>query len=180
MPLTRLTPLDGDAILSLADAKLHLRVTHNEEDTLIASLRDAAINHVERVSGIALAETEYRWTMRAFPSRVDLPVLPVSALGEVGYHDEDGEAATYTGARLIEHSVYPSLTEGWPYANGYAAVGFTAGLTSPDEAPDLLAAVKLLLTHLYENRSAVNVGNITTELPLGVAALIDTHRTVLV
>jgi uncharacterized phiE125 gp8 family phage protein len=180
VPLTRLTALDGDAILPLADAKLHLRVTHTDEDSLIGSLRDAAIAHVERVSGVALAEADYRWTMRAFPTRVDLPMRPVTELGDVTYHDEDGTATTYADARLVENSVYASLTEGWPYANGYAAVEFTAGLTSPDDEPDLLAAVKLLLAHLYENRGAVSVGDIATELPLGVAALIGTHSAVLV
>lgn len=66
MTLTRLTAIDGDTILPLVDAKLHLRVTHDEEDTLIASLRNAACEYVERVSGVALAEAEYRWEGSSF------------------------------------------------------------------------------------------------------------------
>jgi uncharacterized phiE125 gp8 family phage protein len=177
MPLARLTALDGEAILPLADAKAHLRVTHSDENALIGSLRDAAIAHVERVSGVALAETEYRWTLRSFPTRIDLPMRPVTELGEVAYHDDDGEAATYNGARLIEGSVYASLDEAFPYANDYAAITFTAGLATPD--PDLLAAVKLMLTHLYENRAAAAEKPLT-DIPLGVMALIDTHRQIVV
>lgn len=35
------------------------------------------------------------------------------------------------------------------------------------------AAVLLLVAHLYENREAVNVGNIVNEMPFGVRALLD-------
>lgn len=180
MPLTRITPLDGDTILPLADAKAHLRVTHDDEDALISSLRDAAVGHVERVSGIALAEGDWLWSMRRFPARVDLPMGPVSALGDVSYLDSEGAEQTYADARLVGSSVFPAVNGSWPTAYEQASVEFTAGLASADEAPELVAAAKLLLGHLYENREAVNVGNITTELPLGVQALIDTYRAVLV
>lgn len=175
MTLTRLTPLDGEAILSLEDAKEHLRVRHDDEDTLISALRDAAIGHIERMSGVALAETNYRWSSRSFDARIDLPVRPVTGVGEVTYYDSAGETTTYTGARLIEDNVLPAFSECWPSANGYAAVTFTAGLTSPNDAPELLAAAKLMLGHLYENRSGVS-DKPGQEVPLGVDALVQTYR----
>jgi uncharacterized phiE125 gp8 family phage protein len=178
MPLTRLTPLDGEAILSLADAKAHLRVTHTDEDALIGSLRDAAVSHVERASGVALSSGNWRWTMRSFAARVDLPVRPVTALGTVSYLDASGAEQTYADARLVDGSVLPAADSSWPYAYGSATVEFTTGLTSPDDAPELIAAVKLTLTDLYENRSGA------TERPIhtnpAVTALIDTHRVVMV
>lgn len=180
MRLTRITALAGDTILPLADAKAHLRVTHTDEDTLIGALRDAAISHVERISGVPLAPSEYRWTMAWFCAAVALPVHPVTLLGEITYHDELGDAATYTGARLVDGAVFPMVGESWPDANGYAAVTFTAGLTDASEAPGLLAAVMLMLGHLYANREAVNVGSNFAEVPLGVDALIHTYRRVLV
>ncbi len=179
MTLTRLTAIDGEAILPLTEAKAHLRVTHSDEDALIGALRDAAIAHVERVSGVALAEADFRWSTRCFPTRVDLPMRPVTDLGEVTYHDDAGEAATYTGARLVSGSVLAAVGESWPYSNGFASVEFTAGLASPDDAPDLIAAVKLMLGHLYANREAASDLTIN-EVPLGVRALVDTHRQVLV
>lgn len=180
MSLTRTTALDGEAILPLADCKLHLKVETEDEDALIADIRDAAILHIERVSGVILAPSDFRWTMRRFAARVDLPNGPATALGEVTYHDELGEAATYTGARLVDGAVYPAVGEIWPYANGYAAVNYTAGLASPDDAPQLLAAVKLLLGHWYANREAVNEGASNTVLPLGVDALVQTSLKILV
>jgi uncharacterized phiE125 gp8 family phage protein len=180
MGLTRVDALDGETILPLADAKLHLRVTHDDEDDLIASLRNAAVGHVERVSGVALAPGEWLWTMTRFPPWVDLPMQPVSALGDVTYLDSVGATQTYDDARLVGNAVYPAAEGVFPAAYAQASIAFTAGLTSPDDAPELIAAAKLLLGHLYENREAVNIGNITTELPFGVLALIDTYRKVLV
>lgn len=177
--LTRVTPLDGEAILPLADAKAHLRVLHDDEDALIEQLRDAAISHVERVAGVALSEGDWRWARSFFTTPVDLSIGPVLALGEVAYTDGDGEAATYTGARLVGNAAHPAWGESWPSAYGYAAVTFTAGLASPDDAPELIAAVKLMLGHLYANREAVS-DKAMQEVPLAVDALIQTHRKVLV
>ena len=42
--------------------------------------------------------------------------------------------------------------------------------------PGIWAAMLLLIGHWYANREAVNVGNITSELPLGVEALLFRHR----
>lgn len=180
MTLTRVTPLDGEAILPLADAKLHLRVTHDEEDSLIEALRDAAVSHVERVSGIALAPGDWRWTLSRFPSRIELPIAPVTAVDGVTYLDADGASQTYTDARLVDGAVYPAAGGSWPYAYDGVTVEFTAGLSDPGEAPELTAAAKLMLGHLYAHREAVQVGQTPTELPLGVQALIDTYRKVLV
>lgn len=179
MTLTRATLLDGDAILPLDDAKAHLRVLHDDEDDLIASLRDAAISHVERTSGVALAPSGWLWTMPRFPAWIELPMSPATELGNVTYLDSAGATQSYTGARLVGNVVYPAAGGVFPIAYMQASVSFTAGLTSPDKAPDLLAAVKIFLTHLYENRGATSDRPVS-EIPLGVDALIQTYRQVLV
>lgn len=178
--LARISPIDGEAILPLVDAKAHLRVTHDDEDTLIGSLRDAAVGHIERVSGVALAPTQFRWTLRSFPSRVELPMSPATAIDSVAYLDADGIEQPYADARLVGGYAYPAVSGSWPTAYDYAAVTFTAGLATPADAPELTAAAKLMLGHLYRNREAVIVGTISSDLPLGVAALIDTYRRVMV
>lgn len=180
MTLTRVTPLAGETILPIEDAKAHLRVTHSSEDTLIEALRDAAIGHVERVAGVALAEGTWRWTLRSFPSRIDLPMGPVTTVDAVTYFDADGAEQTYADARLVNGSAYPAAGGSWPTAYDSVTVEFTAGLASASDAPELLAAVQLLLGHFYINREAINIGNIVNELPLGVDALIGTYRKVLV
>lgn len=178
MTLTRLSAIDGEAILPLDDAKLHLRVTHDSEDALIGSLRNAAIGHVERVSGVALDSSSWRWTLPRFTSRIDLPMSPVTAVDAVTYLDADGAEQTYADARLIDGQVYPAHGGSWPTAYDSVVVEFTAGLDIA-KAPELLAAVMLLLGHLYLNREAT-VADALKELPMGVDALIGTYRKVLV
>lgn len=179
MTLTRLSAIDGEAILPLDDAKLHLRVTHDSEDALIGSLRNAAIGHVERVSGVALASAQWRWTLPRFTSRIDLPMSPVTAMDAVTYLDAEGAEQTYADARLVDGQVYPASGGSWPTAYDSVAVEFTAGLASADEAPELLAAVMLLLGHFYIHRESVSAESMQ-EVPLGVDALIGTYRRVLV
>ena len=177
--LTRVTPLAGETILSLADAKAHLRVQHDAENDLIASLRHAAVGHVERLSGVALASGTWRWSVERFTSRIELPIGPVTDVGDVTYLDAEGTEQIYADARLVNGSAYPAAGGSWPSAYERVTVEFTAGLASPSDAPELLAAAKLLLGHLYENREAVS-GQTVNEVPLGVDALIQTYRKVLV
>jgi uncharacterized phiE125 gp8 family phage protein len=42
----------------------------------------------------------------------------------------------------------------------------------------LKVAIMLIAANWYENREAVNVGNITSEMPMGVAALIAPYSRV--
>lgn len=179
MTLTRVTPLAGGTILPLADAKAHLRVTHSSEDALIEALRDAAIGHVERVAGVALASGTWRWTLRAFPSRIDLPIGPVATIDAVTYLDADGVSQIYADARLIDGQVYPAAGGSWPTSYDSVTVEFTAGLAAASDAPELLAAVMLLLGHYYIHREAASQDSVS-EVPLAFDALIQTYRKVLV
>lgn len=176
MGLTRVAVIDGEAILPLVDAKLHLKVDTTADDDLIGALRDAAIDHVERVSGIALASADFQLTRSSFPSTgpIELPIGPVTDLGTITYYNSDGDSTTFSAARLIEGSVYPNVSATWPIAYDYVAIEFTAGLSDPALAPGLLAAVRLVLGHLYENRQEATEKALTA-LPLGVRALIHPY-----
>jgi len=43
-----------------------------------------------------------------------------------------------------------------------------------------MSAQLLLIGHWHSNREAVNIGNITTELPLAVEALVQPYRKIFV
>jgi len=74
------------------------------------------------------------------------------------------------------------------YSAGYAAPDEVLAVSSSSSSSDsdfvpgpplpkaYRAAMLLMIGHLWENREAVNVGNIVTELPLGVTALLRPTR----
>lgn len=175
--LRRVSPLDGESVLSLAEAKAQCRVLHSDEDNLIRALRNAAVTHVERESGVILAPADFVWETKHFPR--DFPIKPVTALGAVTYLGAAGTDVTYTGARLSNGQVLPVFGQCWPYTYGRVSIAFTAGLEDLSIVSDLLAAIRLLTAHWYAHREAATE-QAPAEIPMGVAALIQSHRAVLV
>lgn len=179
----------GEALLPVADCKAHLRVLDDSEDELIAILRDAAIEYVERHCGVKLGpQTGLTWKADCLPStpsaHVDLAVRPVTGITSIAWQDGDGAAVAGVLAdfRFSEGGMLRPVVGGsWPSnIGGEVVVTFDAGYAA-DEAPrSLLSAVKLMLGHLYMNREAVIVGTISGEAPLGVAALCAPFRRVLI
>jgi uncharacterized phiE125 gp8 family phage protein len=139
--LTRITPLDGEAIIPLETIKFQAHITHAIEDATLAAFRDAAVGQVENASGFALAEAQFRWTMPRFATRIALPVRPVVSVDAITYTDAGGIDQAYTGARLLGYDVLPLASEAWPTAYGQVSVTFTAGPPPPDKLAILLAAV---------------------------------------
>jgi uncharacterized phiE125 gp8 family phage protein len=151
MTLTRASSFDGEAILPLADAKASARITHDSEDAVLTGFRDAALAHIERLSGLALGESEWLWTMPRFLARIDLPIGPVSELGAVKYYDADGVERTYADGRLVGGAVYPAVNGTWPTAYDYASVAFTAGPPDDGQLAVLIVAAQIQF-QIFENR----------------------------
>lgn len=163
--LTPLTPADGDTILPLADARVHLNLTADDSfhDTAVLALRDAAINWVENYSGRSLQSRQFEWTADRFTSAMRLPIGPATAVDEISYYDGDGTdtALTSDDWRLGNSVVMAAFGTSWPYAGSApdaVRIKFTAGyLTADDIPPMLLAAVKLAMTAIFEDRANPNL-----------------------
>jgi uncharacterized phiE125 gp8 family phage protein len=179
--LSAAAPLDGAAVLSLADAKAHLRVDGSDEDTLIASLRDAAADWVERHAGVSLAPRAFEWRGEGFEPVIDLPLRPVTAITAITYLDAAGVSVALAPAdwRLSADSIMPAAGTVWPGTleePGAVTISFTAGFVDRTFAPGLHHAVKMMLAHLHLNREAVGVSTDSIEAPLGVRALCYSYR----
>lgn len=177
----------GDGILSLVACKAHLRVEDDSDDDLIAALRDAAIEFVERHCEIKLAPVVgLTWRAESLPdsagSAIELALRPVSAITAISWYGSDGVAVMGDAAdfRCSESGrLQPVVGGSWPSGvAGGVEVTFTAGYPAGDAPPALLSAVKLMLGHLWMNREAVIVGTISGEAPLGVASLCRAFRRV--
>ena len=86
----------------------------------------------------------------------------------------------------VEHDDEDDLIQGLittarEYCEGFQNISLISGEDGGDP-PLVSARVKLamllLLTHWYEHREAVNIGNITSEVPMGVEALLWQDRNV--
>ena len=176
-------PIDLDA------AKKHLRVEHEDEDLLITSLITAARETAEITTGRAFLTQEWELTLDAFPAAgFDLPRPPLQSVTSVKYLDVNGVEQTLATAKYLVDTrsepgrVTPAYGEIWPSTRNVinaVTVKFKAGYGAVPEVPESLkSAIKLLLSHFYEIREPVNVGNIVTEIPLGVERLLWQHKVV--
>lgn len=162
--------------VDLTLAKAHLRVTHSQEDTLIQQYIAAAAAMVEKRSGVLLERREVKQRFSAFAKRLPLFWGPDPADVLVDYFDRDDEPQTVENARIVRDWI-AAPAEGWPAisADSLIEIVYTAGF---DEAPaDLVTAQLLLIGHWYVNREAV--GEVGPELLLGVDALIQPYRRIM-
>jgi uncharacterized phiE125 gp8 family phage protein len=95
--------------VSLAEAKSHLRVTHDDEDLAIQTMIAAATERFERETGMCLLETEWQLVMDAFPKStrpIRLPKVPLVSVEAVKYVDGNGTADDL-GCRSVRGHVDP-------------------------------------------------------------------------
>ncbi|WP_288016442.1 hypothetical protein [Microcystis phage Mae-JY04] len=187
--LFTLTPVDlvegyGEGILSLADAKAHLRVDADyfDDDDLIRLLRDAAIDAVEKYANVRLDFTEgMQARFEGFGHGMRMGVGPEAtvAVTSISYVDSAGEVASVDagGWRLdVLGRVIPAVGASWPSTYGPVTVTFNAGYTDANRPPALVQAARFMLAHLYAQREAVLVGTISGELPYGFRFHCDRYR----
>lgn len=182
----RVTVQPATEPLTLAEAKLHCRVDGTDEDSLIESLIVAARAHCEAVTHRQFVTATYEMTLDAFPDAdIALPCPPLRSVTGITYVDGSGVT------RTVSTSVYNVDTvrepgrvtlaygETWPTTRlepNAVRVTFAAGYGEPASVPPgIVAAMKLIVGHLYMNREAVNVGNIVNELPMAVDALLGPY-----
>lgn len=177
-------------LISLNDAKLHLRVDHSDDDTLIGNLVSAASSHLDGYSGVlgrALITQTWKIEADGFSDPFRLPVGNFLGVTSVKYYDANNAQQT------LATSVYAALTDHlgpficlkpsqvWPaiYTRRDAVeVIWTAGYgpTANDVPAGIRHAALLLIGHWYANREAVVTGDSVAELPLAVKALIEPFR----
>lgn len=174
--------------ISLAEAKVHMRVDDDFEDDLITSFISAAIDHVDGYSGIlgrCLINQTWALSGANFNEICLLPFPDVSS-AIITYFDGDEveqtfDSANYSlletpcGSRLgfRQGAVIPTV-----FARADAVtVEFVAGYgVSGDKVPAAIRqALKMMVAYYYDHRDVSTSG--TSDItPLGVSALIAPYR----
>lgn len=183
MQVTLSTTTDANDIISVADIKEHLRVTHDLEDDLIVGIRAAAINYVQNYANVVLGSVTAYGYMPAFAATY-FPIGPVTAVSTVEYETDnegtlttmssnDWHVDTRTRPARISFSDIPS-----PYEHALMPirVTFTVGHGTDAIPGVIIQALKLLCAHFYENRQEEIVGTITSRVKLGLDALLSGER----
>lgn len=184
MRLKLITPPSAEP-LSLAEAKLHLRVDGNSEDTLITSLIVTARSQAEHLTGYALMAQTWELALDEFSGAITLPMPPLVSVTSIKYTDVSGVVHTISSSEYeiddygTQARIKPAYGTNWPQARqqeNSVLVRYQAGFSSAAAVPQEIKAWMLLqIGHLYANREAVVAGVTVAELPF-VDGLLDKYR----
>jgi len=191
----------SNEIVTLDEVKEHLRITFNDEDSyiqgLIVTARAMCENHCNR----SIVQQEILMVLDSFPDSgcgndgvIYLKRSPVQEVLSVQYYDSDNALQTLNSdqyyldlasrqARIVPVDSWPAVLEK-PNA---VHISYVAGVIENSDnssfvpnlevgqfvPPGLSHAVKLLVEHLYSNRSPVVSSAAPKEIPFSVTAILS-------
>ena len=167
------------SLVTLAEAKAHLRVLHSHEDGLIANYVKAAGNYIEEYTGRVIKERQWRLTAASLADREVLPLAPVTSVVSIKYIDTDGNEQTLDAAayRLYQSAIHPILevVDSWPETadrDDAWTITVNAGYSTVPES--IRVAALLIVGELYVTRQISGPSN---EVPFAVKALLQPYCT---
>lgn len=176
------------SLVTLAEAKAHLRIEHTAEDAYLPALiatAEALVAGRDGWTGRALLTQTWKLTLPGFPSAscLRLPLPPLRSVTHVKYYDSANVQQTLSSA---DYSVLTAdtpgrlelnATAGWPgvYTRPDAAeVQFEAGYGTAGDVPaPIKHAVLIVLGALYANRG--DMGG-TVAVPGAVRRLLASYK----
>jgi uncharacterized phiE125 gp8 family phage protein len=180
-------------LLTLADARAHLRVEDNTEDDLIETYVSAVTDMLDArygELGIALVTQTWKQVLSEFPSsgQIILRLPPVQSVTSVTYFDADNAEQTfstdnYTLTIKDDHACVDLVSgASWPQTYDRAdAVSVTYVTGFGDDGTDvpegIRMAARMMLSHWFDQRSAVT-DRPMSELPLAVRSILMKYRVV--
>lgn len=178
--------------VTYADTKTHLRLLNDEEQSYVTDLIKLARVTVEKMANRALITQHWYMYLDEFPSRDDfkLPWSPVQSITSITYLDTLGATQTLsTDVYTLDDTQFVSkvalkYNQEWPTTYDQInaiTIEYVAGYgDTADSVPvNFIHAIKLLVTHYYENRIAVNEKQ-AYDIAKTVDFLIDFDRVVYV
>jgi uncharacterized phiE125 gp8 family phage protein len=191
--------------LTLAEAKLHLRVDFTDDDALITMLIAAARQYAEQRTARSFITTVWKYVADSFPgvgvmgvpwgreyshpgNAILLEKGQVQSIDSIQYLDMSGTLQTVATSLYTSDltgslaRIAPKFGQIWPITLpqlGAVTVNFTAGYgaTAASVPEGLKAWLKLRIGALYENREEVVAGRSITVSPMPfVDGLLDGYN----
>ena len=186
-----LTNAPTNELITTAEAKTHLRIdsSFTDDDTYIDGLIVAAREIVEAHTRKKWAQAEYDYWLDEFPASDILAIQDVGYIRTIAvqYYDPTGVLQTFSTGNynlqgsttpprlwLKDNASWPETRTDGPGVQISITVGYTYVTGNATPAP-IIAAMKLIIGHLYENRQDV-VDRIQYTMPQGAAYLIQSYR----
>lgn len=181
MPLQLVTP-PAEEPVSLADAKLHLRVDFTDDDALITAIIVAARQHAEMLTRRQIVTARWKLVLDSFPGpslmgipagepfslpghAILLPKSPLQTVQSIQYLDmgstlQTMPATDYTVDAACEPArITPVFGKIWPVSLpqiGAVTVTFDAGFGAATSVPEGIKSwIKMRVGSLYANREEV-------------------------
>lgn len=173
--------------VTLDEVAMHVRVDSPDELSYIEALTGVAREYIEALTGRVAVLSELllvasNWNcllngrdfMRVYRT-------PLASVTSIKYYAPDSSSLTTISADdyrvitttepgMIQFTGNLPSVESRPDA---IQITFKAGHPIASDSPPMLRhAIKMMAAHLYENRAPINIGNISTELPHTMAAMI--------
>lgn len=181
-------------VISLADAKAHLRVDFDDDNAWIQRAIRAVVRNMERrVLHRALVDQTWELRLTSTPCEpVKLPMPPLIGVESITYYDDDNAQQT-ASASLYEvigagangrGEVHLVSGESWPTVYQRAepfTIRFRAGYIDTQSSPNgevpepIVSALLLHLGTLYAHRETIVLGQVPMELPQAARWLIDDY-----
>jgi hypothetical protein len=175
-------------LIDLNDAKDHLRFADddNSQNDMIQAYLTAAVSTAEFMCERILALTVFRTKLEASDMDIQLPYCEFNRITKITASPSDevvfnvtgdvGELSDYiTVDEWTEPPTLTLITANLPEGTTHMIIEMEFG-GSTHITESLKQGIKMMLFHFYENPNAVQVGRITSEVPLGAKSLFHLNR----
>jgi uncharacterized phiE125 gp8 family phage protein len=178
--------------ITTAEAKTHLRVDISDDDTYIDTLITAARKFCEEYCNRVFITQTWIQNEDYWCNPIELKVNPIVSLTSLKYYDADESQQTITDSSANFQkdflsdvgNIYEGLTNGFPSLgetiNPIEIITVCGYGAASDVPQDIKHAIKIMVSHFYENREFVNVpiASMATSIPIpqAVYSLLANYR----
>lgn len=187
--LARLITGPSEEPVTLAEAKVHLRLEHDDDDAYVSTLITAARQFVEEYLWRAVLPQTWELTISRFPFRgyIELPKGELRSVTSVSYLDSAGVSQPWAAENYeVETTVIPGRLRtiyggSWPTGVrstwNAAVIRYVVGWENVAAVPaPVKQAILLLVSQMYEHRTPEITGTIVSQVDFAATALLRPYR----